>query len=280
VDAHRQRLDAKRQQLTITLPDRDVTVLGDPVRLQQVLTNLVNNASKYTGEDGSIWLTLELEGDEAVVRVRDNGVGIPEDQLDSIFNLFAQANPTLARTEGGLGIGLTLVKRIVALHGGSVQSRSDGLGRGAEFIVRLPRDTAGGAAAASPVASLATAARRVLVIEDHDDGREVLVATLERHGHHVVHAAGGREGIDAALRCLPEVALIDIGLPDVDGYEVARTLRHRLEDRIWLVALTGYGQPQDRLRAEEAGFDAHLVKPIEPARLAEMLERLAPSPRV
>jgi CheY-like chemotaxis protein len=278
LEAQRHQLEAKRQQLGVDARSSEVTVLGDPVRLQQVLGNLINNASKYSRPEGSIRITLDVAGAEAVLCVNDDGVGIPEDKLESIFELFAQANPGLARTEGGLGIGLTLVKRIVELHGGTVCAYSAGLGRGAEFEVRLPlvAHTAPGRTPPSPRPT--TTHRRILVIEDHADGRESLAASLVMHGHEVVAAASGQEGIEAAVSFAPDVVLLDIGLPDIDGYEVARRLRDKLECPARLVALTGYGQPEDRARAKEAGFDAHLVKPVEPARLLQVLESLSDSP--
>jgi PAS domain S-box-containing protein len=274
VDTQRPQLDAKQQKLTLALPSGPVNVLGDPVRLQQVLGNLVNNASKYTPGGGSIHVSLEAEDGQAVLRVRDDGAGIPEDKLDSIFELFTQANPTLARTEGGLGIGLTLVKQIVELHGGTVSAASEGLGKGAEFTVRLK--LAGAAAVVAPRATQNPRGvpLRVVVVEDQADGREALAAYLERQGHDIRQAGTGQEGIEAALASTPDVVLVDIGLPDIDGYEVARRLRQSLGRRVQLVALTGYGQPQDRTRAEEAGFDAHLVKPVDPPRLIETLGQL------
>jgi PAS domain S-box-containing protein len=275
VDAQRPRLEAKRQQVSLTLSDEPVAVTGDSIRLQQVLGNLLNNAEKYTLAGGSIWVGLDVDGDEAVLRVGDNGSGIPPDQLESIFDLFAQANPTLARTEGGLGIGLTLVKRIVELHGGSVRALSDGPDKGSVFEVRLPL------AGPEPVTTLVAEApatgkpRRVLVIEDHDDGREMLVTILRMQGHDVLEAATGQQGIELAAQHSPAAVLVDIGLPDVDGYQVAQQLRHKLGRSVLLVALTGYGQAKDRARSDEAGFDVHLVKPVDPPTLAEVLHQAA-----
>jgi signal transduction histidine kinase len=274
VEAQRHQLEGKHQHLGLDARQTGVTVLGDPVRLQQVLGNLINNASKYSRPESSIRITLDVEGSEAVLCVSDDGAGIPSDKLESIFELFAQANPGLARTEGGLGIGLTLVKRIVELHGGTVCARSAGVGRGSEFTVRLPVVARTAPVKASAPPRPVPTARRILVIEDHADGRESLATSLVMHGHQVVAAASGQEGIEAAMSFVPEVVLLDIGLPDIDGYEVARRLRDKLEGRARLVALTGYGQPEDRARAKEAGFDAHLVKPIEPARLVQVLESL------
>jgi PAS domain S-box-containing protein len=274
VETQRPQLDAKEQKLGLAFPDGPVTVLGDAVRLQQVLANLVNNACKYTPAGGSIRISLEVDNGQAVLRVRDDGAGIPQDQLDSIFELFAQANPTLARTEGGLGIGLTLVKQIVELHGGTVSATSAGLGKGAEFTVRLSLASSTTVAAPRAGQKRRAAPLRVVVVEDQIDGREALAAYLERQGHDIRQAGTGQEGIDVALASSPDVVLVDIGLPDIDGYEVARRLRKHLGRRVQLVALTGYGQPQDRTRAEEAGFDAHLVKPVDPPLLIETLGQL------
>jgi CheY-like chemotaxis protein len=245
-----------------------VIVKGDPARLEQVVGNLLDNASKYTPEAGSIRLDLDVEADGAVLRVRDTGPGIPPERIHSIFDPFTQINPTLARTAGGLGVGLSVVKRIVELHGGAVEVHSDG--PGSEFVVRLPVT----AEAPPPPSERPTAtptAGRVLVIEDNDDGREALVMALKAVGIDVQGASSGRAGIELALQSGPDHVLVDIGLPDLDGYEVARTLRQRLGPRVKLLALTGYGQPADRTRSAEAGFDAHLVKPVAPKDLLQLL---------
>ncbi len=273
-EAQRHRIEAKRQRLSLILPPQPLTVIGDGVRLQQVLGNLLNNASKYTPAGGFIQVALAADAGEAVLSFRDTGAGIPADKLDAIFELFVQANPTLARTEGGLGIGLTLVKRVVELHGGAVRARSDGPGRGAEFTVRLPLAETAAVRDGRPAASAGPTPRRILVVEDHEDGREMLVTSLRLQGHEVLEAATGREAIEAASAHAPEVVLVDIGLPDVEGYEVGREVRRVLGDGVRLVALTGYGQPADRARSEAAGFDAHLVKPVDPPTLGDTLQRL------
>lgn len=273
VEAERHRMELKRQRLSVSLGETPVTVVGDPVRLQQVFGNLLNNAAKYTPVDGSIWLTLKVEeGDRAVVTIADNGPGIPADKIESIFDLFVQANPTLARTEGGLGIGLTLVRQLVDLHGGEVMVASDGPGRGTRFTVSLPLAGGPATAAAEPPTKAAVHPQRVLVVEDNADAREMLAMLLRLMGHEVIEAATGADGIEQALRHSPTVVVLDIGLPDVNGYEVAQQLRERLTKPARLVALSGYGQPQDRARSREAGFDAHLVKPVDPAALVEVIQ--------
>jgi PAS domain S-box-containing protein len=271
VESQRHRIDTKRQRLTTTTPDGPVMVMGDAVRLQQVVGNLLNNASKYSPAGASLAISLAREGGEAVLRVRDDGTGIPPESLGSIFDVFVQASPTLARTEGGLGIGLTPVKRVVELHRGSVRAHSEGAGRGAEFVVRLPLATGRPPGPAEPARTPAPDSRRVLVIEDHPDGREMLVLALHLQGHQVFEAATGAEGLEAAVQHHPEVVLVDIGLPDQDGYEVGRQLREKLGTGVRLIAVTGYGQPQDRARSSEVGFDLHLVKPVDPTRLAGIL---------
>jgi PAS domain S-box-containing protein len=275
VETERHRVEGKRQHVALSLGGEPITVIGDPVRLHQIFGNLLNNAWKYTPPGGSIGIMLGVEGDEAIVKIKDSGVGIPADKLESIFELFTQANPTLARTEGGLGIGLTLVKQLVKLHGGTVEARSEGPGQGAELHVRLPIARTTLAPSPPPSVSTQLVSQRVLVIEDNSDGRDMLVTVLRLAGHEV-HAAGtGAEGVQLALQHSPAVVLLDIGLPDLNGYEVGRELRQRLGPSLRLVALTGYGQPQDRARTEEAGFDAHVVKPVDPAKLTTLLQRLS-----
>jgi PAS domain S-box-containing protein len=262
VEAQRPAFEAKGQQLTLTLPDTRVGVLGDPARLQQVVGNLLHNARKYTPTGGQVRVTLLRTGSTAEIQVEDDGIGIAREHLPSIFDLFVQANPTLARTEGGLGIGLTLARGVVSLHGGQVTAASEGLGRGARFTVALPVATMDLRTPAAPAAAAPLAGRRILVVEDNADGREALAALLRLAGHEVAEAATGREALAAAERQPPEVVLLDIGLPDLDGYQVAAALRASLGDRVRLIALTGYGQPGDRERVRGAGFDAHLLKPV------------------
>ena len=243
---------------------------ADPARLDQMLSNLLANAVKYTPSGGTVKVSATREKNEALVRVRDNGAGIPADLLPRIFDLFTQGERGIDRREGGMGVGLALVQRLARLHGGRVEATSDGPGKGSEFTLRLPVDER----AIGPVDAAESAResrpRRVLIVEDHADVRHALRTLLEHDGHTVYEAVDGAEGIDAAERLKPDVVLIDIGLPRVDGYQVAQAIRAKL-GRLRLVAVTGYGQPEDKRRAREAGFDEHLVKPVDPAALHRAL---------
>jgi PAS domain S-box-containing protein len=272
-ESERHRIESKHQQLTLALGDNPAIILGDQLRLHQVVGNLLNNASKYTAPGGSIAISLTAEPENAIVSILDNGAGIPPDQLNAIFELFTQVSPTLAHTEGGLGIGLTLVKRLVEMHGGQVEARSRGLGQGSEFVVRLPLAQGAVQPSVRPSASKQLPACRVLVIEDNRDGREMLGLLLRMSGYEVLEAASGQEGIRLAQQYSPAIGLVDIGLPDIDGYEIARRLRQMVGSAIRLVAVSGYGQPQDRARSQQAGFDAHIVKPIDLSKLAEALRQ-------
>jgi signal transduction histidine kinase len=262
VEAQRPAFEAKGQHLSLASSDTPVWVLGDPARLQQVVGNLLHNARKYTPTGGRIRVTLQRSGSTAEVQVEDDGIGVAREHLPSIFDLFVQANPTLARTEGGLGIGLTLARGVVDLHGGQLSVASEGLGRGARFTVTLPVATADLRPPVPPAAVAPPLTRRILVVEDNADGREALATLLRLAGYEVEEAATGGEAIAAAARHPPDVVLLDIGLPDLDGYQVATALRASLGDRVRLIALTGYGQPGDRERVRGAGFDAHLLKPV------------------
>jgi len=251
----------------------DVGVDADPVRLDQIILNLLTNAVKYTPAGRGIRVRTYADGNEGVLRVEDDGVGISREMLGRIFNLFVQGEHTLDRAQGGLGIGLTLVRTLVDLHGGSVSADSAGPGLGSVFTVRLPH-------AALPTADETRGPRRhairrrVLIVEDNDDAREMLKLLLEHEGHEVYEAIDGTEAVRAAVRLRPDLALVDVGLPILDGYEVARFIRRQDYQPQRLVALTGYGQPVDRERALSAGFDDHLVKPVDPDRLAELLQQL------
>jgi signal transduction histidine kinase/ActR/RegA family two-component response regulator len=250
-----------------------VWIDGDEARMEQVLDNLVGNAIKYTPAGGTVTIRVGLEGDSAVLAVTDTGVGMSADLVGQVFELFVQGERTLDRAQGGLGIGLTMVKRLVEMHGGSVSASSHGHGTGSTFRVRVPSvpAPATSARAARPAATSA-ARRRILVVEDNDDGREMLRVQLTMAGHEVHEAADGPSGVDQATRLQPDVALIDVGLPGLDGYEVARRIRAGSGQSMLLVALTGYGQAEDRRLARDAGFDAHLTKPVRLERLIEVLD--------
>jgi signal transduction histidine kinase len=271
--------EGRGQRVALGAPEVPLVVDGDELRLEQVVVNLLTNASKFSGAGSTIDVRLEAkadgEGRVAEVRVRDPGVGIPREMLDKIFEPFVQVEPSLARSLGGLGIGLSMVKSLVDLHGGRVEAASDGAGRGAEFVVRLPLKN-GHARLPTPRPTQVEARarpRRVLVIEDNEDALELVQAWLTHLGHSVQGASDGARGLELALASRPEVAFIDIGLPGIDGYEVARRLRAASDGApLYLVAVTGYGQPEDRIRALEAGFDTHVVKPLSEAALREALD--------
>ncbi|HRI53188.1 MAG TPA: response regulator, partial [Pseudomonadota bacterium] len=266
-------ITARRHRLVVAPPAAPLWVRGDVTRLAQVLANLLNNAAKYTDEGGLIQLHIESEPKWVLLRVRDNGIGISPEIVQSIFDLFTQATRSLDRAQGGLGIGLTLVRHLVGMHGGSVSVRSGGLGQGSEFVVRLPRlpdppamRSSGGAAATAP-----RPPRRVLVVDDNQDVADSLLIILQQQGHEVRAAHDGLTALKLAESYKPEVVLLDIGLPGLDGYEVARRLRALPElHGALLIALTGYGQSDARRRALDAGFDVHLVKPVDPQTLTDL----------
>jgi PAS domain S-box-containing protein len=284
VDAARPLAESKNIDLNISLPQKPVYLNGDSIRLAQVLGNLLNNACKFTSKGGRIWLTAELtsNGDqspEVLVRVRDTGIGIAADQLDRVFDMFVQLDTSLERAVSGLGIGLTLAKNLVELHGGSMEVHSPGAGQGSEFVVRLPiLVEAQQLPSSEPVPSeLKTApGRRILVVDDNEDSAESLTILLSLAGHETHTAYDGPEAIEAATTFKPDVVLLDIGLPKLNGYEVARKIREEPWGKAMvLVALTGWGQEEDRRRSREAGFDHHLTKPVDPIELSKLLARLS-----
>jgi len=280
VEALRARGALDHHQATVEVR-RPVWVDADETRVEQIVTNLVGNAVKFTPRGGAIALAVIPEGSHVTLSVKDTGVGISADALPRIFDLFAQGERTLDRSQGGLGIGLTLVRRLVELNGGTIEAHSDGLDRGSVFSVRLPTISAPTTDTTEPAAPAPSGGhrRRVLIVEDNDDARDMLRFLLEHEGHTVAVAADGHDGIEHALATMPDVALVDIGLPGVDGYEVARRIRRADPGRrIALVALTGYGLPDDRRRAEDAGFNFHLVKPVDPQRLFALLASIDPLP--
>jgi signal transduction histidine kinase/ActR/RegA family two-component response regulator len=260
--------------IRLRIDEAPVWISGDATRLDQIVSNLLTNAVKYTPAGGRVDVTMKADGPDALLSFRDTGVGIEPDLLPHIFDLFKQADRTLVRAEGGLGIGLTLVRTLVELHGGTISARSKGLGGGSEFVVRLPLAPGGAdvAARASFAPSSAEATHtRVFVVEDHEDNRNALVALLEEIGCAVRSAADGAEGARAIVEARPDVAIVDIGLPGMDGYAVARHVRNALQRDILLVALTGYGQPRDREMAVQAGFDVHMRKPVDVQRLRDLV---------
>ncbi len=263
------------QELTITMPDEPIFLSGDSTRLDQVFGNLLGNACKYSGNGAKILLVAEREGDEVIVRVRDNGIGIAPDLLPHVFELFVQATRSSDRAHGGLGIGLTLVQRLVALHGGSVEVYSEGLGHGSEFVVRLPVIAGRPAPTPPPAAPAPDRSFRMLIVDDNRDSADTMAMLQGLRGHQTRTAHSGPAAIELAAEFLPEVVLLDIGLPGMDGYEIARKLRAMPElEGALLVAMTGYGSEEDRALSKEAGFDRHLVKPGDLKLLESWLHSL------
>jgi signal transduction histidine kinase/ActR/RegA family two-component response regulator len=267
-------------ELVFATPERKVIVDADPVRVDQIVTNIVTNAIKYTPEGGHVRVDMGEEGEEAWIRVVDDGVGIAPDGIGSIFELFAQAENAIGRAQGGMGIGLALVRNLAELHDGTVTAKSDGVGKGSEFVVRLPLAAAEQRAAAAAAPSTRPAApaapRRIAIVEDNKDVRDLLLLKLRRLGHTVVDAADGVEGLRVVLDAKPDLALVDLGLPGIDGFELAREVRARLGGDVVLVAVSGFGQPEDKRRALEAGFDEHLTKPADVRDIENLLTRLPP----
>ena len=274
VEAHTPTLRAGGVELRFEQRGPRVTVDADRARLEQVLTNLLTNAAKYTPAGGRVTVAVEREDGHAIVRVEDTGIGIDADDLRRIFDPFAQSEASLERSRGGLGIGLTLARSLAELHGGTLDAASEGPGRGSTFTLRLPVLERYEPQRPHAVEWIPTVARSVLLVEDNSDNRDALRELLEWHGHRVVTAADGAEGLARAIEMQPEVALLDIGLPQLSGYELASRIRAALGDRIVLIALTGYGQPDDRRRAVESGFDAHVTKPVDIDELQHLFARL------
>lgn len=251
---------------------------GDPVRIEQIVANILSNAIKYTGASGAIRVTLAAKDGETVLAVTDNGLGIAPDLLPQIFEPFVQGERTLDRSQGGLGVGLTLVRRLVELHGGNVRAYSAGPGCGSTFTIRFPTVAPPCVAPPSSAAPLKTVPRRVLVIEDNRDARETFRMMLELAGHQVLEAEEGFKGLELLKTELPDIAVIDVGLPGMDGYQIASAFRKEpASKQVMLVALTGYGTPEARERSRAAGFDHHLIKPIDPEVLRELMVGSPPS---
>jgi PAS domain S-box-containing protein len=283
VEAVRPVIEAQAHEFTLTVPPEAIYVDADPTRLAQVILNLLNNAAKYTEKGGHIWLTAERHGDEAVVSVRDTGIGIAAEHLPRIFEMFSQVAPALERSQGGLGIGLSLVRGLIELHGGKVEARSEGVGKGSEFIVRLPvadapihqqlEEPADGATI--PIARKC----RILAVDDNRDAANSLAIMLRMMGHESRTAYDGLEAVQVAATFRPDVVLLDIGLPKLNGYEAARRIRQQPWGKgVALIALTGWGQEEDKRRALEAGFDHHLTKPVDAAAVENMVALMIPAP--
>lgn len=281
VEAARPAIEERGHTLAVAPPDRGVVVSGDPVRLVQVVANLLGNAAKFTPARGRIEVAVAADGQEAVVRVTDDGIGLAPEDLGRVFDLFEQGAASSARADGGLGVGLALSRRIASLHGGSLTASSPGPGKGSTFSLHLPRVPAPPRPApARPVSRAEVPPRRILLVDDNADARGSLAELLSLSGHEVREAPDGPSAIEAARRERPDVALLDLGLPGMDGYELARRLRAEpgLEGLL-LVALSGWAGPEDRLRTAEAGFDHHLAKPVALARLLEALAGPTTRPR-
>lgn len=277
------RESARNQHIDLQLevPDSPVLVMGDPVRIDQILSNVVTNAIKYTPEGGHVRVAIRHAGPEALLVVTDDGVGIAPDRIGSIFELFAQAENTIGRAQGGMGIGLALVRNLVELHGGTIGAESEGVGKGATFTIRFPpASDASSRHEESEERPLPPAGggrqRRIVIVEDNGDVRELLKLKLRRLGHRVEAVADGPSGVSAIVASRPDMALIDIGLPVLDGYEVASRVRGELGNEVVLVAVSGFGQPEDKRRALEAGFDEHITKPTDVQDIESVLARFPP----
>lgn len=277
VEACRPLIDQMGHELTVTLPAQPIIVDADPTRLAQVFANLLNNAAKYSEPGGHVCLTVERQGSDVVVSVKDTGIGIPANKLTSIFDMFSQVDRSLERSQGGLGIGLSLVKGLVEMHGGRVEAKSEGLGQGSEFLVRLPvvveasiPPTDDRSERPAPRSSL-----NILIVDDNRDGADSLAMMLKIMGNQTHTAYDGKEGVEVAERVRPDVVLLDIGLPKMNGFEVCRHLRQQpWAKSVILIAVTGWGQEEDRRRSHDAGFDHHMVKPVDPTALMKLLAEL------
>jgi len=275
VETCRALIEARQQQLTLDMPVTPLYVQGDPVRLAQIIGNLLHNAAKYTQEGGAIAVSVRGHSETVVIRVSDNGIGILAEALPHIFELFTQNDRSLSRTEGGLGIGLTVVRSMVELHGGTVDACSGGLGHGSEFIVTLPRleHVVERAVAVQAGAAKASAPARILIIDDNADAGEILAMLLRVSGHEVEIALDGPSALKVFAQVRPQVVLCDIGLPGMDGYQIAARMRECGQGPMpVMIALTGYGSANDHQRALSAGFDHHVVKPADPEGLLQLID--------
>ncbi|HEX2831587.1 MAG TPA: hybrid sensor histidine kinase/response regulator [Thermoanaerobaculia bacterium] len=273
--------DAQRVAIQLQRCARPLIVRGDPVRLDQIVTNVLSNAIKYTPEEGHVRVVLAEEEGSAVIRVTDDGVGIAPERIGVIFELFAQAENAIGRAQGGMGIGLALVRNLMELHDGTVEARSEGIGKGSEFLLRLPLATIDEQhafqtppRAEAPPAQLPP--RKIAIVEDNADVRDLLRLKLKRLGHEVVIARDGVEGVQIVIDEKPDLALVDLGLPGIDGYAVAREVREKLGENVVLVAVSGFGQPEDKRRALASGFDEHITKPADVKDIEGVLRRFPP----
>ncbi|MFZ2491071.1 MAG: hybrid sensor histidine kinase/response regulator [Thermoanaerobaculia bacterium] len=267
-------------ELAVRAPLEPLIIDADPIRVDQILTNILTNAVKYTPEGGHVTLEIAVDSGHALIRVTDDGVGIAPERIGGIFELFAQAENAIGRAQGGMGIGLALVRNLVQLHDGSVTATSEGVGKGSEFVVQLPLAEEG---PTTPVQAARVAAemseggggpRRIAIVEDNPDVRDLLRLKLRRLGHSVVDAANGIDGLRLIFKEHPDLALVDLGLPGIDGYEIAKRVRETLGESVVLVAVSGFGQPEDKRRAIESGFNEHLTKPADVTDIEGVLARL------
>jgi len=268
-------MKAAGHELTISLPDEAIILYADVTRLIQVISNLLTNASKYTPNGGKIWLKVERLTDTVKISIRDSGIGIAREHLANVFEMFSQLTPALERSQGGLGIGLALVRGLIELHGGTIQAASQGMGKGSEFTVYLPMPniTSEIQIKTSPVLTPVTSERRVLIVDDNLDAAASLAMALDMLGYVTCTANNGLSGFKKAEEFLPEVVLLDIGLPDISGYEVARQLRNASWGKdMFLIAATGWGQDKDKALAKAMGFDRHLTKPIDFSELDKIIQ--------
>ena len=276
VETARPTIDTKRHVLSVDIPAEPVHFTADPLRVAQVLSNLLTNAAKYTDPEGEIRITACCVGEDVVICVVDSGIGISAAALPRVFNMFSQVHSNTDRSEGGLGIGLSLAKGLIELHGGTIEASSAGLGCGSEFTVRLPRRAAAGKSqnpATPAIAARPPRQRRILIADDNRDSAETLAALLRMEGHEVTSVHDGPVALSVFSELKPDVALLDIGMPGLTGYEVARKMRQAgSKAPLTLIAITGWGQDIDKERAFAAGFDHHLTKPVDPQRLVELLK--------
>jgi CheY-like chemotaxis protein/two-component sensor histidine kinase len=278
VESSHALMKESKHTFNVDKPESPIFVDADSTRIIQIISNLLTNAAKYTPEGGSISLRVFQEGDEVVLSVIDSGIGIPPEQLSNIFTMFSQLTPALERSQGGLGIGLALVQGLVKLHGGTITAHSEGDGKGSEFIVRLPISNSAAEApdAAGSSTNLIAESKCILVVDDNIDAAESLALLLELSGHKTKTAHNGMSGLELAEHFKPEVILLDIGLPDINGYEVAQQIRQQpWGANMFLIAATGWGQDKDKELAASAGFDKHLTKPIDFQQLNLLLQNIS-----